>query len=246
MPIIADDVVDRGVRDRRGEDHACPRPRRPRRRACATASRRRRSSTTTATIANTGTRYDGLDRYVARDADRGRPRGARRPRRASARTRWSSAAASGATTSSSRGSRPSGSSGPGRSPHARSRRPGRGRTRILPERFEKTWEHWLTNIRDWNVSPPAVVGPPDPGLVLPGRPRDGLVGRGGPDACEVCGRPAAELDPGPRHLRHLVQLGPVAVLDPRLARRHARPTAATTRRRSWRRATTSSSSGSPG
>jgi valyl-tRNA synthetase len=27
-----------------------------------------------------------------------------------------------------------------------------GRTRILPDRFEKTWEHWLTNIRDWNVS----------------------------------------------------------------------------------------------
>ena len=27
-----------------------------------------------------------------------------------------------------------------------------GRTRILPQRFEKTWEHWLTNIRDWNVS----------------------------------------------------------------------------------------------
>ncbi len=27
-----------------------------------------------------------------------------------------------------------------------------GRTRILPERFEKTWEHWLTDIRDWNVS----------------------------------------------------------------------------------------------
>ncbi len=27
-----------------------------------------------------------------------------------------------------------------------------GRTRILPPRFEKTWEHWLTDIRDWNVS----------------------------------------------------------------------------------------------
>ena len=27
-----------------------------------------------------------------------------------------------------------------------------GRTRILPDRFEKTWEHWLTNIRDWNVT----------------------------------------------------------------------------------------------
>ena len=26
------------------------------------------------------------------------------------------------------------------------------RTVILPERFEKVWEHWLTEIRDWNVS----------------------------------------------------------------------------------------------
>ena len=36
-------------------------------------------------------------------------------------------------------------------------------------------------------------------------------------------RPARRrADPGPGHLRHLVQLGPVAVLDPRLARRHRR------------------------
>ena len=27
-----------------------------------------------------------------------------------------------------------------------------GRTTILPARFEKVWEHWLTNIHDWNVS----------------------------------------------------------------------------------------------
>ena len=27
-----------------------------------------------------------------------------------------------------------------------------GKTRILPDRFEKTWENWLTGIRDWNVS----------------------------------------------------------------------------------------------
>ena len=27
-----------------------------------------------------------------------------------------------------------------------------GETAILPPRFEKTWEHWMTNIRDWNVS----------------------------------------------------------------------------------------------
>ena len=68
----------------------------------------------------------------------------------------------------------------------------------------------------------------------------------GPDACEVCGRPAAELPAGPRHLRHVVQLRAVAVLDARLAGRHARPRDASTRRRSWRPATTSSSSGSPG
>ena len=27
-----------------------------------------------------------------------------------------------------------------------------GKTRIVPAHFEKTWEHWLTEIRDWNVS----------------------------------------------------------------------------------------------
>lgn len=27
-----------------------------------------------------------------------------------------------------------------------------GKTRIVPSHFEKTWEHWLTDIRDWNVS----------------------------------------------------------------------------------------------
>ena len=71
--------------------------------------------------------------------------------------------------------------------------------------------------------PPAVVGPPDPGVVLPGRPRDGL-GRPGRSASlrglRASGVGAAA---GPGHLRHLVQLGPVAVLDARLAGRHARP-----------------------
>ena len=45
------------------------------------------------------------------------------------------------------------------------------RTQILPERFEKVWEHWLTNIRDWNVSRQLWWRPSDPGVVLPGRPR---------------------------------------------------------------------------
>jgi valyl-tRNA synthetase len=68
-----------------------------------------------------------------------------------------------------------------------------GRTRILPARFEKTWEHWLTNIRDWNVSRQLWWGHRIPAWYCP----DGHVTvtsiEAGPDACEVCGRPAAEL-----------------------------------------------------
>ena len=52
--------------------------------ACATVSRRRRSWPTTAASPAPDTRYDGLDRFAARDGDRGRPRGARRPRRPAA------------------------------------------------------------------------------------------------------------------------------------------------------------------
>ena len=76
----------------------------------------------------------------------------------------------------------------------------------LPERFVKVWEHWLTNIRDWNVGAPAVVGPPDPGLVLPRRPHHGE--RPMPaDPTPARLRPAGgRADAGARHLRHLVQL----------------------------------------
>ena len=43
-----------------------------------------------------------------------------------------------------------------------------------------------------------MVGPPHPGLVLPRRPRHGVRRpEGGPDACEACGRPAAELRQDP-------------------------------------------------
>ena len=98
-----------------------------------------------------------------------------------------------------------------------------GAVRILPERFEKTWEHWLTNIRDWNVSPPAVVGPSHPGLVLPRRPRDRERRGGWPRRLRDVRPAGGRAAPGPRHLRHLVQLGPVAVLHARLAGRHRRP-----------------------
>ena len=72
-----------------------------------------------------------------------------------------------------------------------------GRTRILPERFEKTWEHWLTDIRDWNVSRQLWWGHRIPAWYCP----DGHVTvtseAVGPDACAVCARPAAELRQDP-------------------------------------------------
>jgi valyl-tRNA synthetase len=72
-----------------------------------------------------------------------------------------------------------------------------GRTRILPERFGKTWEHWLTTIRDWNVSRQLWWGHRIPAWYCP----DGHVTvssvEGGPSACDVCARPASELRQDP-------------------------------------------------
>jgi valyl-tRNA synthetase len=64
-----------------------------------------------------------------------------------------------------------------------------GRTRILPGMFEKTWEHWMTTIRDWNVSRQLWWGHRIPAWYCP----DGHVTVSsdvdGPSACEVCARP---------------------------------------------------------
>ncbi len=72
-----------------------------------------------------------------------------------------------------------------------------GRTRILPERFEKTWEHWLTTIRDWNVSRQLWWGHRIPAWYCP----DGHVtvtsAEAGPAACSVCGRPPGDLTQDP-------------------------------------------------
>ena len=147
-------------------------------------------------VANTGTEFDGLDRFVARERivaaleARGDLAGARphdlilgRCQRSNdvleprLKTQWFirtgplAARALDATRS--------------------------GRTRILPPRFEKTWEHWLTNIRDWNVSRQLWWGHRIPAWYCP----DGHVtvtsDEHGPSACEACGRPAAELTQDP-------------------------------------------------
>jgi valyl-tRNA synthetase len=72
-----------------------------------------------------------------------------------------------------------------------------GRTRILPERFDKTWEHWLNNIRDWNVSRQLWWGHRIPAWYCP----DGHVTVSseatGPASCAECARPAADLRQDP-------------------------------------------------
>jgi valyl-tRNA synthetase len=145
-----------------------------------------------AAIANTGTRYDGMDRYEARlailaDLDvRGDLAGEKAHEMVIGRcersndvieprlkTQWFirtgplAAEALEATRSK--------------------------RIRILPERFEKTWEHWMTNIRDWNVSRQLWWGHRIPAWQCPDGHWTVSAEVGGPSACETCGRPASEL-----------------------------------------------------
>ncbi len=145
-----------------------------------------------ARIANTGTPYDGLDRYEARsrivadleargDLDGEQPHemvigrcqrsdDVVEPR---LKTQWfiRTGPLAAAALEATRG----------------------GETAILPERFTKTWEHWMTTIRDWNVSRQLWWGHRIPAWYCP----DGHVTVSsepdGPAACEVCHRPASEL-----------------------------------------------------
>ncbi len=68
-----------------------------------------------------------------------------------------------------------------------------GRTRILPERMDKVWEHWMTNIRDWNVSRQLWWGHRIPAWYCPDGHVTVSADPEGPTACEACARPATEL-----------------------------------------------------
>ena len=72
-----------------------------------------------------------------------------------------------------------------------------GRTGIVPPRFVKVWEHWMTSIHDWNVSRQLWWGHRIPAWYCP----DGHVTVSdlpdGPAACETCGRGAGELTQDP-------------------------------------------------
>ncbi len=71
------------------------------------------------------------------------------------------------------------------------------RTRILPERFEKVWEHWLTEIRDWNVSRQLWWGHRIPAWYCPDGHITVSADPDGPPACETCGRPPGDLTQDP-------------------------------------------------
>jgi valyl-tRNA synthetase len=68
-----------------------------------------------------------------------------------------------------------------------------GRTRIMPEHFEKVFAHWMENIHDWAVGRQLWWGHRIPAWYCP----DGHITvsdvKDGPDACAACGRPVSEL-----------------------------------------------------
>ena len=149
-----------------------------------------------ARVANTGTAYDGLDRFVARArivedlAAGGDLAGERahemvigRCQRSNdiveprLKTQWfiRTGPLAAAALEATRG----------------------GRTRILPDRMEKTWEHWLTTIRDWNVSRQLWWGHRIPAWYCPDGHVTVSAEPDGPPACASCGRPAAELTQDP-------------------------------------------------
>jgi valyl-tRNA synthetase len=68
-----------------------------------------------------------------------------------------------------------------------------GRTQILPERFVKVWEHWMTEMRDWNVSRQLWWGHRIPAWYCPDGHTTVTADPAGPTACDVCARPVAEL-----------------------------------------------------
>jgi valyl-tRNA synthetase len=68
-----------------------------------------------------------------------------------------------------------------------------GQTQILPDRFVKVWEHWMTEMRDWNVSRQLWWGHRIPAWYCPDGHTTVTADPAGPKSCEVCGRPSNEL-----------------------------------------------------
>jgi valyl-tRNA synthetase len=68
-----------------------------------------------------------------------------------------------------------------------------GRTRIVPEEWVKTWEHWLTNIQDWCISRQLWWGHQIPAFYCADCQHVNVT-RSDPTACERCGGARLERD----------------------------------------------------
>ena len=232
------------LRDRRGQDHAGPRPRRPRDRPAPRPPR---------TDHPGRRRDDHRHRDALRRArpvrcarrHRGRPRGGRRPRgrRATrdghrplpAQQRHHRAAAQDAVVHPDDAARGTGARGDPQRTDPDPPRAIREDLGALADRHPR-----LERLA------PAVVGPPHPGLVLPGWPRDRVVrARQVRTPAPSAGGPLPTSSRTPTSSTRGSARG-CGRSRPSAGRTTRPTTGPTTRRRSWRPATTSSSSGSPG
>ena len=91
-----------------------------------------------------------------------------------------------------------------------------GRVRIHPQQMAARYFDWVDDMHDWCISRQLWWGHRIPVYTAPNPG-----GCGGP--AESLPQPEGRMDAGPRRPGHLVFLPPVAVLHPRLARRHRGP-----------------------
>ena len=81
-----------------------------------------------------------------------------------------------------------------------------GKVTFHPARWTQTYTTWMENLKDWCISPPAVVGPPHPRVLLRGLRLGGRPYRGHRRVPQVR-RPSRA--PGRERAGHLVQLAAV-------------------------------------
>ena len=115
-----------------------------------------------------------------------------------------------------------------------------GEIELVPSTWEKTWAHWLKNIRPWVISRQLWWGAPDSRLVRRGRP---LLRRHEPSRSRADGGNRSTRA-GSRRSRHLVLFRPLAAVDSGLAGRgRSGPGDLLSHQRSGDRFSTSCSSG---